>query len=979
MIINGIDTKDISVVVQGAVDTVITKKCLASIRKYLPESEIILSTWKGSVTDRFDFDILLLNDDPLSFPCDSLSYSIPNNINRQLISTQAGIERASRKYILKFRTDFYLKSNSFIEYFGKYEKYNTNWRFFDERILICSLYSRNPRLSFSNLRMAYCPSDFFAFGLADDVKKLYSRNVVSSEADKLYFEIYPEKKNELRYKNALCRFMPEQFIWIGFLETKVDNLCCQHRDDVNRKNIRNTELTFANNFLILSPEELGIDTFKDNLFTKGVPENCFSYSDWKLIYRSYCCRNYLDFVYYLTKTYRQNISYKIKVKNSYFKEKLRKYFLTPKISRFDIQIENTADCYTFDIFDTILLRNVAPSWVPMAQTSVYMAMLLKPFNDSVSVQKISELRDRFIQEEYEKNRAEGLDSEYDIYVVIKKILTFYNISDSQIDNLAEQIVENEVQREMECLSVNEGIFELLEKLKIHRKKIIAISDMYLSRKNIKQILEHFGLCGYFSEVYVSSTYSMVKSSGALFKKVLEENSLSPEKIIHIGNDFNSDVMGAKKNGISCLWYHNRRILREYKIVSDYIMGRTRIDSFIEKKLDLSNKKMAFKNVIQRIAVDINNYVFNMIIQAHINNIECIYFLARDGNLYKTLFEILVERIKLFENLRKINLRILKLPRIDSACLIDVQEPSRVIDRAEKVNPPKCFDLLHVLGVFGILLSEFTSKETALIQENRFNRFFFCENFNKMFEKHFIRRKNHVVKFLTENKLFDYKTIAVADIGWGGTIQNDLMTYLIQNRTEGSLWGFYYANDDRIEKSTVAMKYVQYQDARNLLYGYSFLEFVVKEYTKNAADLKQKLEEQPILKETYEKNWEARQLIIEMADKFSQLINKYSLTVENIYRYSNAFVICLCKNPEKRFVKTLKGVLFSLDRKVGDEYLPLVSKIRRLSAYNYQLSMAQWVQGSFKLNSVLDTLVLLLDIETISKIAKKIIEKIKSFK
>lgn len=41
MVINIIDTKDISVVVQGAIDKGYTPLCLKSIRKYLPESEII--------------------------------------------------------------------------------------------------------------------------------------------------------------------------------------------------------------------------------------------------------------------------------------------------------------------------------------------------------------------------------------------------------------------------------------------------------------------------------------------------------------------------------------------------------------------------------------------------------------------------------------------------------------------------------------------------------------------------------------------------------------------------------------------------------------------------------------------------------------------------------------------------------------------------------------------------------------------------
>ena len=45
-----ITSRDISVVVQGPIHKGRTKKCLQSIRKNLPEAEIILSTWDDNCT-----------------------------------------------------------------------------------------------------------------------------------------------------------------------------------------------------------------------------------------------------------------------------------------------------------------------------------------------------------------------------------------------------------------------------------------------------------------------------------------------------------------------------------------------------------------------------------------------------------------------------------------------------------------------------------------------------------------------------------------------------------------------------------------------------------------------------------------------------------------------------------------------------------------------------------------------------------------
>ena len=52
-----IDSKDISVIVQGPINKKETPKCLKSIRKFLPEAEIILSTWQGTDISNLDYDI----------------------------------------------------------------------------------------------------------------------------------------------------------------------------------------------------------------------------------------------------------------------------------------------------------------------------------------------------------------------------------------------------------------------------------------------------------------------------------------------------------------------------------------------------------------------------------------------------------------------------------------------------------------------------------------------------------------------------------------------------------------------------------------------------------------------------------------------------------------------------------------------------------------------------------------------------------
>ena len=73
-----IDSKEISVIVQGAVDKKITPKTLKSVRKYLPNAEIILSTWEGTDISGLDYDIVLLSKDPGAYIFDWESKKLNN-------------------------------------------------------------------------------------------------------------------------------------------------------------------------------------------------------------------------------------------------------------------------------------------------------------------------------------------------------------------------------------------------------------------------------------------------------------------------------------------------------------------------------------------------------------------------------------------------------------------------------------------------------------------------------------------------------------------------------------------------------------------------------------------------------------------------------------------------------------------------------------------------------------------------------------
>ena len=85
------------------------------IRKYLPKSKIILSTWDGSNVNGLDYDIVIFNKDPGGSLCSANDDKILNNVNREIVSTLAGLKVCKTKYVFKIRSDLIIKSNKILK------------------------------------------------------------------------------------------------------------------------------------------------------------------------------------------------------------------------------------------------------------------------------------------------------------------------------------------------------------------------------------------------------------------------------------------------------------------------------------------------------------------------------------------------------------------------------------------------------------------------------------------------------------------------------------------------------------------------------------------------------------------------------------------------------------------------------------------------------------------------------------------------
>ncbi len=287
-----IDFKDITVVVQGPVQTFhdreqepgITRKCLESVRKHLPGSIIILSTWPDQNLEGLDYDELVISEDPGSniryFSLDGTPQRFNNN--RQIVSSREGLKRVSTRYAVKLRSDNFLTGSQFVSLLQKFPLRSQQYKFFDERVVVSNVFTRKYAKGYP---VAFHLSDFFYFGLTTDLKIIWDLTLYPDANDK-EFKVQASHRNDFEID---CT----QMLWLSALrkfdpEVKLNNLLDRKNDALSHSN-----KIYANNVIIASPEDLGLGLCQKFLGSARISRTkgrCAQWQhwEWKEIYRRHC-------------------------------------------------------------------------------------------------------------------------------------------------------------------------------------------------------------------------------------------------------------------------------------------------------------------------------------------------------------------------------------------------------------------------------------------------------------------------------------------------------------------------------------------------------------------------------------------------------------------------------------------------------------------------------------------------------------------
>ncbi|SOD18577.1 HAD family hydrolase [Nitrosomonas ureae] len=372
---------------------------------------------------------------------------------------------------------------------------------------------------------------------------------------------------------------------------------------------------------------------------------------------------------------------------------------------------------------------------------------------------------------------------------------------------AQQLQSIEESIELALAQPLPGMIEVLKMAQQAGKKVVLASDMFLSSDVIKKLLQKCNILEY-DTLYLSSEVGVRKSTGELFHHIAENEQILPEQAIMIGDHPVSDQQIPQQLGFQIAVLENPLALAAYfprlntwieKVKSagptadELVLGNI-VRTFFQVQprqflLDRASLTQCGRYGIGYAIVGPLLVAFSewLIDQANADNIDRLFFLAREGQLMKDIHEVLTAG----HNTPQSNYLVLSR-RAVSVAMIRSHDDILAIARTDyQANSLSEF----LLRRFGLTLDHTTlkaleqrgiwsHKRLVEIQAGQIDDALLAvlETLSDAIHRRAAMEREPMLSYLQQIKLTE-GVAALVDVGYAGTIQGRLCD-LLERKIQG---------------------------------------------------------------------------------------------------------------------------------------------------------------------------------------------------
>ncbi|WP_312996568.1 hypothetical protein [Leclercia sp.] len=300
---------------------------------------------------------------------------------------------------------------------------------------------------------------------------------------------------------------------------------------------------------------------------------------------------------------------------------------------------SNAEWVSFDIFDTLVQRAIR---VPKD-------IFIHVGKEVENITGLNPQSFALLRAETERTvRAKSKHEEITINEIYDEITSYLKLQ----PKLTQKLINIEVKTEVLYSLPRKSGLELLSYAIKSGKRVFLISDMYLDKGHILEILNKHSIKIPSEDIYVSSEIRLQKHSGNLFNRFLNEQNLKAELGLHIGDNAIGDGKSAEINGIQPLiipkaydliktnpFYHKEITNKSSfnsSLYSGLLISKLYDDSLTHVNgIACNNKCLLGYSVIGPLLVSFSKWLAK---NCKENGIREIYFLSRDGKIFKNAFD-----------------------------------------------------------------------------------------------------------------------------------------------------------------------------------------------------------------------------------------------------------------------------------------------------------------------------------------------------
>nr|WP_319232710.1 HAD-IA family hydrolase [Sphingomonas sp.] len=469
---------------------------------------------------------------------------------------------------------------------------------------------------------------------------------------------------------------------------------------------------------------------------------------------------------------------------------------------------------SFDIWDTLLRRVCDPDMVKFHAAAVLQNVMRQyaPSHElSVAdLYRLRQLAEYRVADEHYEYRHETMMWDWIALAGVP--------ATEKVDAIIREVAEAELAREMEVTWVDPTAIALLESL--GDKRIVAISDFYLSGRQLSKILAHHGLDRYFQGVYVSSDLLKTKRAGDLLDHVCEAEGCDVGDWLHIGDNRHADYEVPIGRGVDA--YHfvddlemQRKICfqREFEAVlsgdgSSFEPQILKLRDVEEEEralaAQLRQELSAFDPLSDISSVGLLASIFAgfgrfILERAQEAGADTIYFATREGLFFKEVCELLAHG---------------DILRSDSYPAFRMLEVSRRATFAASLRSASIQEMMRLWSLYSIQSMQAFAR-TLNLDEDRMSDF--CTAAGISFEEKIVYpwKNERVIALFADGVFVDWLKAAIAqqraalweylqgigfdpgaaknrfmvDIGWRGSIQDNL-AFIVNGRLDGAYMALY---------------------------------------------------------------------------------------------------------------------------------------------------------------------------------------------